>query len=669
MTAKQIIRNDDPYPDQTPYDVMTRWWPIGSGTLSNMASHTIFDPLALLIGRPSIAKAIASFIMFKTDVEFKIQIVSVPQQYGTIAVVHCPYKDNVSQRTLLSMDVGLIDVSKPQELLLKIPWLSPRTYELINLTGGALKMMNVHVLPIGDIRSIDESIAAPVRYRVFARMVNPHVAGHIVAQSSIGNLATGVPYTTAPTVGALAAGAATAMGMGSSTVYAAGQVYNFFAGSTKTTVKEVPVEPDNIANNPFGELVRPALTKKCLDDSFLTDDGYYGDNRLSHSLLDFITTPSYLGFNEMSGTGAVTLPITPRDLLEDKVLDRLSWTSQFFRFYRGGTKVRLRLCTSPLYTFRVGVVVTLDATTPAGMNGDYLEEVITVSGTTDVCITVPFLAQTPWLSCINSAGDPYVRFSVQPTLTLRILDNPPGMSTTTPMIQCTSWIAADKDFQFSSMCNTYDDVIEAQSFLRSEFDTNCLNIGASSPVSFARGKGSVFTIEEILQRFSQRLSNVIFDIPGQEVLDEPEDTFYLNNFDLWSALFLFYSGNIRYKVNLKGDPMAVVLTSARPDAIGSVAGSGPRVENGMVAVQTDLNSVLDFDRPFVSNTEVIPIQPELSFNQIREYHPLLKPLYSGATTTIEHVWVAGGQNFRLYFDYPPSILSGFWPTDFWELPP
>jgi len=187
---------------------------------------------------------------------------------------------------------------------------------------------------------------------------------------------------------------------------------------------------------------------------------------------------------------------------------------------------------------------------------------------------------------------------------------------------------------------------------------------------FATGKHKITSVEQILERFSFR--DPVLGTVGPGYHDPTVDFQRAGNFDMMCNLFLFYSGQIRYKVrcSMVGDIIAYVDPHAPPQSgyNPSTAFSNNRPENGMNRVVGQLNPVIDFEAPFVSTLEVYPMSWAISSftyggGDVVKLDTFLQQETDSGTTSLLSVYIAGGKGFRMYYDFPPVPFNQ-WPYSY-----
>jgi len=698
VQGDQTPKIDCPYPDQTPRAILERWRVLDTISLGGSGSFQQ-NVVAQLMAVPAIKAALSTFRFFRSEIEVKIQISSVPQQYGTIFVTSAPWVDitdpslGFSDSTVLSHDVAAIDVSNQQELVLRIPMILMENFlDLNHVTTWINKVIHLFFYLPMSIRSLDAGISTTVSMVLSARFVDPVCCLNIVENTST---MVAQSYQRAATASALLA---TGIGMVSQistgldmtanigksvngALNELSETFSFFSQEKKDEVLPLKQTPYSDLSHPF--------TSVDLGESNVKVDGKYGDDDQSHSLLGILKKPSLVLFNDVD-VSVSTIPITWKaDTRYSATMGtRIGFYSQFFRMWRGSFRYHVRIVTSPLYSFRT--TLKLDFATQAGI-AEVPLDVITVRGTTSFDIEVPYCRLTPWSPTITDPGVPSSVPDFAPTIVLQVINTSPFAGSTTPHAQVIVWEYAGDDFEFSSICNVVGPYttpvlgnstvlkkkntnkrekpkMVAQSYIRDEVGKTVFKVGQGTPVKFATGKTRVQTIEQLLERFSFRDPVQGSSLPGLLGKVGSFNWMDVGNFDMLVSQFLFYSGGVKFKVrtNELGDLTAYIDSGARTQSVYTPLDgfSSVRPDNGMAKVVAALNPVLDFEMPFVCTTEVLPTarfvsQVPLSVD-VNPFLTFFEQETDTGTTELHSVFIAGGKGFRLYSDFPP-VRQDLWP--------
>jgi len=130
----------------------------------------------------------------------------------------------------------------------------------------------------------------------------------------------------------------------------------------------------------------------------------------------------------------------------------MAYYSQMHRYWRGGIKIMLRFCTSSFVTCRVRVAHFLGvapASWDPNESGDYVSEVLDITGDTTHTMMIPYLSQDYYCPCVRYDQVP----GVAPNYTgfVGIYLETPVVSVdagAAPPVYMSIWMAAAEDFVF-----------------------------------------------------------------------------------------------------------------------------------------------------------------------------------------------------------------------------
>lgn len=140
------------------------------------------------------------------------------------------------------------------------------------------------------------------------------------------------------------------------------------------------------------------------------DMSFYCEPVSSSSFAMYKLRPALVNVNDFDGsvtqnTVLFKLPINPMYVTEVATrfyaITPLANLASYFRYWRGGFKFKIVFTTSKFVTVRVRIEWHPDPSTIATFSndnsGDVVSLTVDICGDTDVCFTVPYLKDTPWL--------------------------------------------------------------------------------------------------------------------------------------------------------------------------------------------------------------------------------------------------------------------------------
>lgn len=575
----------DPYPDQTPRCLLQREYLVHSAVMT-VNDHFTISPLTLLMQQTNVKRLLTGFKWFKSDIRVRVQLVTNPMQYGLALVGTFPYIsvrdfDNrySGLKALSQCDPILLDVAQDEgaELLLpytQVPFFWSTDQKNDDFPDWVVSMR------FTSLEKLTLDSSASVSVAVFASFDQPHCSGfepvaelqsrnpRSFYQRYRNNLLTGLS--------AYSAGAS---------VEAACGAYSFLSGDNDCNpFNEQPktVEPEATKLSPFGELSAPiSAASSVLGDLVSYRPSYLPTMRTPPTLEEICMIPSFVQDVVIS-----TEP-TLYDCYSFFSPSTQSYVSQvwpLFRYWRGSTQILLKFIGSTLFTARVIVKLMPTRTGDFALFGDTLTWQVTVNGTTDLVIDVPFIddkyfrknyvGQTPWLS-------------IQ-------LEKPIPQSFDKPVsLRCAMFQRMCEDLQLSLLQSPCDEpVAELQARLMSCFTP----YSESSCPDMFPGRHS---IKSVLSRFST-LPPEGFTSPYRGYA--PETVHDPKKHDLFKAVtswFHFWGGSISLKMavlhNNVGDTTILGL-QRRSTTIQPAYNAG----DGIVATSQAIWPVVDVLMPWCS---------------------------------------------------------------------
>jgi len=560
----------NPYPDQTPQHILGRSYRIieYSWTIGTSFAQVLNFPNALCT-IPTIAGALETFRWMRSPVQVEIRLNSTPFHYGSLLVSWLPNHSNASHCTGVQQQSAnnpmVLSVSKQEAITFTIPWLNPLFYFE---PPGSSEVGRVCLTELAPLTAMTANTTDTITITVFAKFLDPQVAGYVVAQSeavtkTIKGVFDGVKTATsiakavfdvAPSITSLiGALAAFDKPLSVASVQPTGHQYTrgMALGDGLDTSQSLSIDP---------------ATK-------VSTEGYIvGNLDTSVPLLGVIGTPMFRKTFTYSSTALSNnyepiVPVVPGEIQPDY----LSFSANMFRYWRGSIKYCLQFYTSPLCSARFRIAVLYEALpTPALINdsGDVVSKVVDVKGDTIVEFTVPFLWNRPYRECYEPGlpehGLPIL--AIQSLTPVIAPDN-----TKDNFIYCCVWRSAGEDFQFIQYTSPKLS-ITGQSHPVEIFKrpfANILGDGTNNAVEHHYvSPERIQTCNELWHRFSTSVGTT--SIPG------PNTNNVAESFPYWSKVFKHWRGSRRMKFFFDADigmeyyPNLVTLARNR-SVIASVA--------------------------------------------------------------------------------------------------
>jgi len=407
----------------------------------------------------------------------------------------------------------------------------------------------------------------------------------------------------------------------------------------------------------------------------------------NHRITDIVTKPAVVGWHELIEGAIYASRVDPSMMLNNvtavstnpigfqKIPTYMCYLSRCFKFWRGGIKVMLSFFSSPLITARIRIclkylcdyfdVTVFNDAPRIGYNdiGDIYSEVITVRGTENFEITIPYLAHQPWTPCyleVAGAGN-----DIDPShytfgyLSVYVEEIVKGAGSSVPSVWMASTIAAAEDFEFRQLIAiTPDDtnpglrkqqpvqkpttatilpssrvVYTPQMDMNIEFQRPFRNpFGREfAPTKFATGTDRVKTIEHVLGRFDFAGSSATVAFGDTLDTEYPilpsvsTGATQISNGTWVMALFRWWRGSRRVKIHITKNS-----ASTNPDAAYWVRNQNPYPA---IAVATP---TFDFE---VANgaTGLVPSLWQNAEVEVPFYYPYMAQYHSPYGTNLPTV--------------------------------
>jgi hypothetical protein len=182
----------DAYPDQTPDQIMTRWYQTAvSSTLTDTTAAGLIELArpSIILTQPAVKGAMLSYRYLQfAAIEYKVQFSTTPMVYGWACLstkgsyfIYSTGSTDIQTYQLLSQDDAVIvDFSVQEEINLTAEWRSPaQMYDLE--TGGDID--SIHQLYLGwyanPVKKFNAAAPGSVTFQVFCRFVRPRLLGHV----------------------------------------------------------------------------------------------------------------------------------------------------------------------------------------------------------------------------------------------------------------------------------------------------------------------------------------------------------------------------------------------------------------------------------------------------------------------------------------------------------
>jgi hypothetical protein len=672
----------NPYPDQTPKEILERWYQVDSLQLTKTTpagfyvTHPFYKILvAGFTAGTTLRSALSSFRYFRwKSMEVRYQLNSVPQVYGWVAAMSLPsdMTVNADEQVWLSFsDTTYLDFSVQDDVLMVVPWRHPDQwcdwYDQYQIgTGNEVdRLCSVYLYnEANPVHVLQSTASGVVTIQIYARFVGVETAGHIGTFDDYQGQSKGFMNFAM-------------RGVNPNTEFREKIVNDddhksYFGTESEgkpqnaTAPDPEPDDPD-LRNNPFGSLVAS-------HSRYVAGSGTQLAPCRDQTVREIISMPTCIGIGTIAySTSLITL-------YDFNALNysRINYMSQYFRMWRGSRKITLVIFSTPFITARYNVIVAWGKTAPIGYLGDEIVQDVTVRGTTKVEIEIPFLNSCQWLPTFWQHQLVYFTANhPMPILYLRAIQAPLTVGDVNPALPYVLYEQASPDFEFRSLVNPNPNLDPEVMPYEGQMKISTFGGGSyGNPMPLPNDSDTETTIGEMCRRWSGRgPASFVEPYPLKWKYDSAS---YPNRgvLDWLAQLYGFWSGQIRLKLTLSEvATVACWHTRNNINATPFGAGNCSRPEDGMANIATDLTRILDVTCPFLYTHQFMPLRayntvdsnPQIYANDFnigsfpRVYWDGYLHDEFGVDTSCEQVYIAGGSDFTYYFPIPPPSVI-WWPS-------
>lgn len=647
-TQKRI--DFDPYDDKTPRKLLERKFLLTTHIFNNLDPYS-FSPLSLLNSHPTIIHYMKKYRYIRSDLEVELLLTTNKNVYGLMLVSTLPYMAVNDTTTFMNptqmIQAGgqLIDLSRQEAIKLYLPYVSPE--KMLNISEvHTHRQWRVVVQPIcTDTIFVDAT--KDIVLEVWVNYKDPHLCGFVEAEFQAETRTLSRPIGALPGMMAGFAGAlvsragvvynqlanvpeafrniyrqanlAQAMNTAANTVSAGSNLFRTLKGESKAECVKPLMCPDL---NGAGETILPFL-----GDLLRGDYGDKPDIRNDYSIQAICSTPSLVSTEVFNNTAKAAILSCALDV----DYSYFSYFKRLFKYYRADSQMCLRFTTASDVQAKFAVTVI-----PAGgVNedfGDLPVWEVSIKGTTDFSIVVPFLEPTHWL-------DTYDQVQSQIKITL-MSDIPQPYDA--PVNVYVSVFVAPHNLEFASLQSPCNNAIQQASF--KEAFGNPEMIGDSYRSKFMGGYRDVY---QLLQRYSSRSPdlNNLFPFPRRLSTQLYDYDIY----DYIAQLYAFYSGSLDVKYVFTNAPTNDTLRMVvGNNNTTSTHGSSIKAGNSMVITSQSVWPLVEFNYPYERTVE---------FDSIDQPHAHYVPETSNIAT-LSDIMIRPGRDFNFFTLMPTPDWAG-----------
>jgi hypothetical protein len=666
----------DPFPDQTPHQILSKEYEIATIDMSGSFTELILNFPDALFQIDAIARVVEMYRYFKAGVQIDFRL--TPSVYhqgalmiGTMPGIHLatPLSAQEDIYRLSAFQPVTLSFSTQQQATLTMNWSAPFPYyDQFYNTDNTTKSMIGSVLCLLATPFRDLSAAGDFTITVFAKFLNPHLAGPLpVASTKKKRIqhqsSTGVaPKTSQPidiedmvktTSGVMTSSASAGpispildlVGMGMNVVKSIGGATGLFDKPTSSSAGHVMIHKSlrdftQTTGLDFSQRLSQYPTSR------LANNKMFGKQFTSHSSISSIAQIPML--HHVAELHEGTVPSTsfvlvchPAEVDSSSYaahqFDYLSYISRACKRWRGSIKYHFKFIAPSFSKTRVRITLQYDTSTVLGTKGDLFTRIVEISGDTDCSITVPFFYNRYW---------DYTTVALDRNLlVVELVDKITGNAgVSTPIVDVMVFRAGGEDIAFADLGFAYiapyipppaikapikkQEKIEHQSSIRTvfskPFDTIACDCSYSVDKNFCTSE-QLTSVQEIIKRYSTFHNQNPGANPLNDIWLWPTNTGTIETAAWWIDGIL---QPLNQPVDIVGNPFQYFLslflyvrgdvrvrlvdTAATAGGIAYAAMLDPQLgissANSMVLTDFHSSPELSFEVPYSSNVPWHPIQ-------------------------------------------------------------
>jgi hypothetical protein len=655
-----LERISNPFPDQTPSQVLERVYRIDSFTWTSGLANRYYKFPDALAALSVISSYLTPFRYYRADIRLHIRMNSTPYHQGSLIVATLPTIDMSgtdsiwNPYTLSGCKPIVLSASVQDSCTIDLPYLNPAPWMSI-ASLASCSIGTITIAELNPLTSTSTGIPASVEVLVFASFVNPKVAQFnetVSAQSMrspfsrFGMLKVDHPNLEAKrkaqdgvdskVAGKIIGGVSEVIKM----IPIIGDIYRPIANFISTYGRNLDMPNDTQATTvifdyPFryqnqtsglfqGEKFTMFPSTQLALENFQMESS-------EMSLAALAGTPMLIQQITFTANGqTVAFNVNPMALMQANsfnTCDYLQFTAAHFEYWRGSIKFMFHFISSAFYSARFQIAYQLNNGT--NIDANLPNQIIDVKGDTITEVTIPFLWYTYWR---KTGTNP----TSLPTLQIRMITPIAGSTApANPFIYMNVWRAGGEDTQFAQLKNSQStlpwnppsqefkvkakkkEAIVAQTSICTRFKSSFHPIIEDCQFSLEVGncmQEVPGTLKDVIRRFSLMdprnwASSTDFSQPY--IAPFVTAPFYAEPFSAFQHIFLFWRGSRRFRISPNASDN-VVLNSGDA-SMTPTPGSGMVITNQNVS-QNDVDDAIpltlqktEFEAPFFSEVPYFPI--------------------------------------------------------------
>lgn len=603
----------------------------------NTDSQVELSPINLLLQVPTIKAYLRNFAYLRCGLKIRIELLTTPMQFGALGVSWLPYIGDGLYTQLKAQSqssMHIMDLCQQESLNIELPYLRPPLYYDLSDTV----QLDWRLICFGFVvDTITAGSPSSVVANMFVSLLEPEAAGFVPASGVFQSRGSMNPFKRTADIGS------SFMDIMTASMYVAGATSSFTAQRSENS--EAPT--NNAKLDLLGDISSPTIhsstTCTRLGDQTRPVKVRSSTSMDIYEVGKICTVPVHTDTFARQNTTEMLITLTPFP-----TMSHAAYIRDMFKYFRGGSKILLKFLSSPMMSARVAInlYTTAQLASVSDSVGDVMSWVLSIKGSQDWCIEVPYLQKRAWMSTDMSDY-------VAPVLKVSLLENLPQPYDKTVSLYCLVFQSAGDDICFAgleSFVPRVDEPAEGvfQSVMGSMSKAMKLGVSSSHPY-----QGVNLNVGDIMGRFGSRDSDPANFFPFPLKITDWTQGYGLDNFDYVAQLYAFYTGDTHIKMLFSNAPaggnLNVVFGNSKTSTIGDKFKAG----NSMVLSHQAVWPVVEFTFPYMCEDE---------FNSI--HYPVgMYPQDYDWSATVSRYLIAATADFSMHYLMPvPEFFSSSRPA-------
>jgi len=179
MDMVHLSPNMDPYPDQTPRNVLSREYSYDVPVLTTGQTHVLFAQ-RLWQQQLSVSRYLSLFKYFKASFKIKVFLTNSPSLYGLVGVSVLPYMSDFTKYTIVEQQcqasMVLLDITQQNCAEFDLPFYTPYDFYDTAQIDEPCWRISIHCFQVSNVGDEPSVVLKPT---VFYSAYDIHTAGYL----------------------------------------------------------------------------------------------------------------------------------------------------------------------------------------------------------------------------------------------------------------------------------------------------------------------------------------------------------------------------------------------------------------------------------------------------------------------------------------------------------